>query len=68
MLNVTPNALEAVLSKHNNLFRDELGTISGITAKFHISPGVKLRFYRPRSILLALRSRVHGPNVGEVGV
>ena len=68
MLNVTSDALEAVLSKHNNLFRDELGAIKGITAKLHISPGVKLHFYRPRSILLALRSRLHGPNVGEVGV
>ena len=27
MLDVTPNALEAVLSKHSNLFRDKLGTI-----------------------------------------
>ena len=68
MLNLTPDALEAVLSKHNNLFRDELGTIRGITAKLHISSGVKLHFYHPRSILLALRSRRHGPNVGEVGV
>ena len=58
MLNVTPDALEAVLSKHSNLFRDELGTIRGITAKLHISPGVKPRFYRPRSIPYALRSRV----------
>ena len=40
MLNATPGALEAVLAKHSNLFRNELGTIRGITAKLHISPGV----------------------------
>ena len=58
MLNVTPDTLEAVLSKHSNPFRDKLGTIRGITAKLHISPGVMPCFYRPRSIPYALRSRV----------
>ena len=58
MLNVTPDVLKAVLSKHSNLFRDELGTIRGITAKLHVSPGVKPCFYHPRSIPYALRSRV----------
>ena len=58
MLDVTPDALEAVLSKHSNLFRDKLGTIRGITAKLHISPGLKPRFYCPRSIPYAIRSRV----------
>ena len=58
MLNVTPDMLEAVLDKYSNLFKDELGTISGATAKLHVSPGVKPRFHRPRSIPYALRSRV----------
>ena len=54
MLNTTPDSLEAVLVKHSDLFRDELGTIRGITAKLHVSPGAKPRFYRPRSIPYAL--------------
>ncbi|ETW98967.1 MAG: hypothetical protein ETSY2_41820 [Candidatus Entotheonella gemina] len=54
----TPDTLEAVLAKHSSLFSDELGTIRGVTAKLHVSPGAKPRFYRPRSIPYALRSRV----------
>ena len=40
MLNATPNSLEAVLSKHSDLFRDELGTIRGITDT-STSPGAR---------------------------
>ena len=59
MLNATPGALKAVVAKRSNLFRNELGgTIRGITAKLHVSPGAQPRFYRPRSIPYALRSRV----------
>ena len=57
-LNATLGTLEAVLAKHSDLFRNELGTIRGVTAKLHIHPGAKPRFYRPRSIPYALRSRV----------
>ena len=52
MLNATPDSLEAVLSKHSDLFRDELGTIRGITAKLHVSPAAKPRFYRPVPFLM----------------
>ena len=58
MLNAMPDALEAVLAKHRNLFRGELGTIRGVTAKLHISLGARPHFYHPRSIPYALRSRV----------
>ena len=57
-INATSGTLEAVLAKHSDLFRDELGTIRGIKAKLHVSPGAKPRFHRPRSIPYALRSRV----------
>ena len=58
MLNATSDTLEAELVKHSNLFRDELGIIRGITAKFYVLPSAKPRFYRPRSIPYAVRSRV----------
>ena len=58
MLNATSNRFDALLAKHSNLFRDELGTIKGTTAKLYVSLSVKPRFYRPRSIPYALRSRV----------
>ena len=57
-INATSGTLEAVLAKHSDLFRDELGTMRGIKAKLHVSPGAKPRFHRPRSIPYALRSRV----------
>ena len=57
-INATLVTLEAVLSKHSNLFRNELSTISGIKAKLHVKPGAKPRFHRPRSIPYALKSRV----------
>lgn len=52
------STLESLLDKHSDLFRTELGVIDGVTAKLHVSPGAKPRFYRPRSIPYALRSRV----------
>ena len=57
-VDATLSTLEAVLARHANLFRNKLGTIKGATAKLHVSPDAKSRFYRPRSIPHALRSRV----------
>ena len=52
------STLESLLDKHSNLFRTELGVINGVAAKLHVSPGAKPRFYRPRLVPYALRSRV----------
>ena len=57
-LHASSDTLKSLLAKHVDLFRDELGTIKGVTAKLHVSAGAKPRFYRPRSIPYALRSRV----------
>ena len=57
-VDATLSTLEVVLARHANLFRNELGTIKGATAKLHVSPDARPRFYRPRSIPYALRSRV----------
>ena len=51
-------SLEQVLTEHSSLFKDELGTIEGVTAKLHIDPSAKPRFFRPRAVPYALRSRV----------
>ena len=58
MLNATSNRLDYLLAKHSDLFRDKLDTMKGTTAKLHVSLSVKPRFYRPRSIPYAFRSRV----------
>ena len=57
-LHASSDTLKSLLAKHVDLFRDKLGTMKGVTAKFHVSAGAKPRFYRPRSIPYALRSRV----------
>ena len=56
--NAVSTQLEQVLTKHRGLFKDELGTIKGATAKLHIDPIAKPRFFRPRPVPYALRSRV----------
>ena len=50
--------LEEILTDHSSLFKDELGTIKGITAKLHINPDARPRFFRPRSVPYALRTRM----------
>ena len=57
MLNMTPDTVEAVLLKHSNLFRDELGIIIGESLPNYTSVPLP-RFYHPRSIPYALGSRV----------
>ena len=57
-LHAASTTLEQVLTKHSSLFKDELGTIKGVTAKLHIDPGAKPRFFHPRAVPYALRPRV----------
>ena len=57
-VHVKGTALEDVLASHSSLFKEELGTINGVTAKLHVSPDAKPRFFRPHSVPYALRSRV----------
>ena len=52
------DSLDRLLARHSELFKDELGTIKGVTAKLYISPDAQPRFHRARSIPYALRSRV----------
>ena len=52
-------SLEEILTDHSNLLKDELGTIKGTSAKLHINPDARPRFFRPRSVPYALRTRVN---------
>ena len=40
------------------MFKNELGTVKGTTAKFHVDPKVKPRFFKARSVPSALRPQV----------
>ena len=50
------SALDNVLAKHQALFKDELGTVRGTTAKIHVAPEVHPRFHKARSVPYACRN------------
>ena len=50
--------LADLLDRHKALFRDELGTLKGTTAKLHVDPQSQPRFYKPRPVPYTMRERV----------
>ena len=59
LLRSTPTtSLDQVLKRHAAIFKDELGTITGVTAKIQVNPAVQPCFYKPRPVPYALRNRV----------
>ena len=50
--------LQDLLDQHADVFPDELGTIQGVTAKLHVDPQVRPRFYRPRPVQYVMRQKV----------
>ena len=52
------SAVDNLLSKYNELFRDELGTLSGITAELIVQPGAPAKFFKPRAVPYALRGAI----------
>ena len=52
------NHIQELLSRHSELFKDELGLVKGVTVKLYVDPSATPRFFRPRSVPHALRGRV----------
>lgn len=50
--------LQQVLSKHESVFKEELGTLKGFKATIHVPAEATPRFYRPRSVPYAMRPKV----------
>ena len=50
--------LEDVLKKHADVFKEELGKVTGMEVKIHMDPDVQPQFFRPRPVPLALRPKV----------
>eukprot|EP00731_Ephydatia_muelleri_P001691 Em0001g1691a len=50
--------LQKVLDRHSLLFKDELGTIKGVTAKIYMDPAAHPQFFKPRPLPLALKASV----------
>ena len=52
------SAVDRVVNKHKNLFRDELGTLKGMTAKILVTPNAQPRFFKPRPVPYLLKEKV----------
>ena len=52
------SALEAVLQRHQEVFKEGLGTLKGYEAKIYIDPGVRPRFCKARSVPYSMRTLV----------
>ncbi len=52
------DSLQKMLVRHSDVFKEELGTLRGLQAKIHISPEAVPRFFRPRSVPYAMRTKV----------
>lgn len=50
--------VEQVLAHHEDVFKDELGTLKGVKATINIVPGAVPRYFRPRQIPFAMRPKV----------
>lgn len=50
--------LQEILQHHEEVFKEELGTLKGMTATIHVKLGSVPKFYRPRSVPFAMRSKV----------
>ncbi|XP_033993597.1 uncharacterized protein K02A2.6-like [Trematomus bernacchii] len=57
-LKTEDKSLQQVLSKHENVFKEELGTLKGMKATIHVKADAVPRFFRPRSVPYAMRTKV----------
>lgn len=51
-------SLDYLLDKYGDIFVDELGTIKSFSAKFHVNPQDKPKFYKARTVPYALQSAI----------
>ena len=50
--------LHAVIQNHSDLFKDQLGTIKGLSARLEMKNGVSTKFFRARTVPYALQQAV----------
>ena len=46
----TTHTLEEVLSKYNDVFKDELGTVQGVSAKIYVDVDTQPQFHKARPV------------------
>ena len=50
--------LDSMLSRHQSVFKDELGIMQGVKAKLFVEPESKLKFFKPRQVPYALKGAI----------
>ena len=55
--NLSPS-VQSIIEKHSQIFKEELGTIQGTTAKLQVEESERPHFFKPRSVPLALKTKV----------
>ena len=58
MVGSSSSALHDIIQKHQQLFREELGTLQGATASIHVPPNSQPKFYKARPLPYALKDKV----------
>ncbi|XP_036002862.1 uncharacterized protein K02A2.6-like [Fundulus heteroclitus] len=51
-------AVQDIIAKYSDVFKDELGTLRGTTVKLSVDPKAQPRFYKPRPVPYAMRVKV----------
>ncbi|XP_034549867.1 uncharacterized protein K02A2.6-like [Notolabrus celidotus] len=52
------NTTEDILRRYSDVFRDELGTLKGVTVNLHVDPEAPPRFFKPRAVPYAMKDKV----------
>ena len=52
------NALEELLQKHQEVFRDELGTVSSFQASLQMKTDATPKFFKPRPVPFAIKEAI----------
>ena len=47
-----------MLSRHQSVFKDKLGTMQGVEAKLLVKPESKPKFFKPRQVPYALKGTI----------
>lgn len=57
--NINNRPLEAILAAHSEVFRDQLGTLKGTSAKINVDPTVQPIYCKARSVPYAMKEKVN---------
>ena len=50
--------VDVLLQKHQQLFREELGTLKGVETQIHVPPNTQPRYFKPRPLAYSLKAKV----------